>query len=142
MAVETTLVSNSYLDNNPAIPVATVPIAGRKYQLIMITDDAGNILNSFSVTPSGYSSVTEGQKDITLAANPEALAASQACKKVIIVAKESNTGTIWVKSTVTNNTLGRPLLALQSETFEVTNLNLLFLKATVDGEGVTFLAFN
>jgi len=93
------------------------------------------------VSLAGFTTLTEGEKNISAAATPEAIG-SGAIKKIIITAKEANTGTIWVKSTVTNNTLGRPLLPLQAETLEISNLNLIFLKATVNGEGVTFLAFS
>lgn len=148
-------VSNSYLSNLANLFVRSTKrlhnLILRSVQHVRIDigiDGEGNesLLSSsnplpVSNTASGYSSVTEGQKDVTLVATPEVLG-SQACKKVIIVGKETNTGTVWVKSTVTNNTLGRPLLALQSEIFYVTNLNLLFLKTTVAGEGITFLAFN
>ena len=93
------------------------------------------------VSLAGFTTLTEGEKNISAAATPEAIG-SGAIKRIIITAKETNTGTIWVKSTVTNNTLGRPLLPLQAETLEISNLNLIFLKATVNGEGVTFLAFS
>jgi len=151
------LISNSYLSNNPdirprAIEKTTAPaIVATLTQVIGIDiggTGAESLVTSLNPLPvsgslslSGFTTLTEGEKNISAAATPEAIG-SGAIKKIIITAKETNTGTIWVKSTVTNNSLGRPLLPLQAETLEISNLNLIFLKATVNADGVTFLAFS
>ena len=115
------------------------------------TTAGGGGLVNVKVNPSGALEVEaqlaalttpiEGEKDVAAAATPEALASTTAIKKVDIVAKSDNTGTVWVKSSSTQNQQGRPLFAAQGYTVETDDLANIFLEVTVNGEGVTFLAY-
>ena len=67
------------------------------------------------------------------------LAVSTVCMWVEIVAKEANTGTIWVGSSTVANGNGRPLVALQSILIYTTDLANIYIDAEVSGEGVTFI---
>ena len=89
-----------------------------------------------------YETLIEGEKDIAATGTPEALGATTTTKRVDIIAKGDNTGTVWVKSTNTANQQGRPLVALQMYTVYAQDLADIFLEVTVNGEGVTFLAYS
>lgn len=136
-------------DTNPAIPVRSTEKSTKKVQHVIIdwggTGAESTTVPTFTVTgtvtATPYAGTPlEGEKNVTLAITPEALGASTAIKEVEIVAKVANTGTIWVKSTSTQNQKGRPLVALQSCVVKASNLASIFLEATVNGEGVTFIA--
>jgi hypothetical protein len=75
-----------------------------------------------------------------------ALAASTACKRVIIQAQTDNTGVIAVGATGVDATVatgtGALLSAGDSLDFEITNLSAIFIDATVNGEGVRYTYFN
>lgn len=63
------------------------------------------------------------------------------CKEVTIIAKKANTGSIYVGgSDVSATVYGVELKANESFTFKVSNTNLLYLAATVSGEGVSYVA--
>lgn len=66
---------------------------------------------------------------------------SYPCSEVIIVAQRSNTGFIFVGGNdVTSAVYGVSLASLESITLSVTNTNLIYLDATVDGDGVSYVA--
>ena len=85
----------------------------------------------------------QGGKNVTTAATPLALAASTPCRAVVITARPGNTGKIAVgfsnavRATAAAE-LGLVLAAGASVALAVTDLSLLFVDATVNGEGVSF----
>lgn len=87
------------------------------------------------------STVGDGTATVTTAGTRVQLAA-QVCRKVLIQAHESNTGTIVVGgATVVAALVGRRGVALfptQSQAFEVSNLNLLYIDSTADGDKINF----
>ena len=97
----------------------------------------GSILSPAFFTQVGFTSIGEGSQNVAVSGTREQLP-NTACNKAIVVAKGANTGTIWVGGASVAVNRGVPLVALQSEIFEVTNLNLLYIDSTVDGEGITF----
>jgi hypothetical protein len=66
---------------------------------------------------------------------------SLACRKVLIIALKSNTGSIYLGgSNVSSTVYGAELQARDSIEVEISNTNLVYLNASVNGEGVSYLA--
>lgn len=64
-----------------------------------------------------------------------------ACRKVLVIARQSNTGSIFVGGTgVTSASYGAELLAGNSLELELSNVNLLYINSSVNGEGVSYIA--
>lgn len=77
-------------------------------------------------------------KNVTVAGTREMLSTTVYCIKVIITAKEANTGDIWIGGETIAAGRGRPLKALQSQEIEIDDLSKIWIDATVSGEGVTY----
>lgn len=88
--------------------------------------------------------IGDGRKTVTNAGTRETLTAgSTPCKKVTMTALLENTGIVVVGgSTVVaafGTRRGIPLETAQSITFEIDDLNDVYLDVTVNGEGVSYL---
>ena len=86
--------------------------------------------------------IGHGVKTVTTAGTDVVLAASQACKFVIIQAQTDNTGLIavgaaGVDATVATGT-GLALAAGESVTLPCDNLAKIYIDATVSGDGVRY----
>lgn len=94
---------------------------------------------------SGFGTVGDGRKTVTTAGTAEQFS-SQACKKVVITAETSNTNIVVIGGSGVvaseGTRQGHPLNPYQSVTFEVSNLDLLYIDSITDGEGVTFIYFS
>jgi len=79
-----------------------------------------------------------GDKTVAAAATPEVLVATSTLVKnsVIIQAKSTNTGAVYVGD-ATNQDV--ELNALDSVVVVCDNLNLIYIKVAVNGEGVNFV---
>jgi len=91
----------------------------------------------------GSSTVGDGTRTVTTAGTRVQLSASSVpCRKVLIQAHESNTGTIVVGGSTCvgalNGRRGVALFATQSQVFEISDLNLLYLDSTADGDKVNY----
>lgn len=65
---------------------------------------------------------------------------NQKCKEVTVIAKRTNTGSIFVGGDdVSKENYGVELLANDSFTFVVPNANLIWIDASVSGEGITYV---
>lgn len=95
---------------------------------------------------SGHGTVGDGTATVTTNGTRVQLHADTDCKRVYIEAHESNTGTIVVGgSTVvaaSSTRRGRILLPTQGDWFKVSNLNLLYIDSTADGDKVNFFYEN
>jgi hypothetical protein len=92
------------------------------------------------VREQGSESLTANVQNVTTAGTAIQLP-SGACRKVMIIAKRTNTGYIYVGgSNVTSSVYGAELGAKDSLVIEVSNANLLYLNASVSGEGVSYFA--
>lgn len=64
-----------------------------------------------------------------------------ACKQVTLIAKKGNTGSIYVGDvTVSSTVFGAELELKESITLEVSNTNLIYIDASVSGEGISYVA--
>jgi hypothetical protein len=92
-----------------------------------------------------YDTLTAGSKTVTTAGAPEALGGDVPCKKIIVDAYASNSGVIAYGDVAVDAGVagtGALLAAGDSVTLYVANLNVVFLDASVSGEGVRFTYFN
>jgi hypothetical protein len=64
------------------------------------------------------------------------------CREVTIIGKRTNTGYIYVGGSDVNTTTiyGVEIGPRDSHTFKVSNTNLLYIDASVSGEGVSYVA--
>lgn len=92
------------------------------------------------------STIVDGSKNVTSAGTAVPLVLTTACKRVDITAKLANTGVIVVgASTVVasaSTRRGIPLNAGDSYSLEISDPSLIYIDATVNGEGVTFVYYN
>ena len=102
--------------------------------------------NGSQIVPAGTSgTVGDGTTTVTTAGTRVQLA-SQACRRVIIQAHESNTGTIVVGGSATVAALvgrrGVALFATQSEIFYISNTNLLYIDSTASSDKINWFFEN
>lgn len=104
----------------------------------VLLEDGGRLLDE---TSESEDFVNNGSKAVTTAGTAVKLTDSSiTCTYVIVTAKEGNTGNIWVGGSTVASGTGRPLLPLQSERIDnITNVNQVYINATVSGDGVTYL---
>ncbi|MCM3763436.1 hypothetical protein [Neobacillus niacini] len=63
------------------------------------------------------------------------------CREVTVIARKGNTGSIYVGGAdVSSSVFGVELAAKDSFTFIVNNANLIYIDASVSGEGVSYVA--
>lgn len=88
---------------------------------------------------AGHSTIGDGSQTVTTAGTRVQLSASSvACKKVHIQAKSANTGSIYVGGSTIAAGRGIELFATASVTLEVSNLNLVYIDSSANGDGVTY----
>lgn len=95
-----------------------------------------------SVQPAGFSTIGASSTNVTTAGTRVALAGSTACKKVVMTAKATNTGVIWVGGSTVAAGAGIPLVAYQQFEIDIQDLATVFIDSTVNGEGVTYVYYN
>ncbi|MDD4721876.1 MAG: hypothetical protein PHR07_03920 [Acidaminococcaceae bacterium] len=96
--------------------------------------------NGLPVKLSGSTAIVGVVDVVTTATTREALAA-HACREVIIIAKDTNTGYIYIGgSDVSATVYGAKLAAGDSITIPISNTNLIYMDASVSGEGISYLA--
>ena len=106
---------------------------------VAIVDASGN-----QIVPLGTSgAVGDGTVNLTTAGTAQQVSTSSvACKRVIITAHESNTGTIVIGASTVVGALagrrGKALFPTQSEIFQVSNLNLLYFDGTVTNDDIHY----
>ena len=122
-----------------------LPVSGTVTANLSATDNA--VLDNIDLaTSSKYlTGIVDGRKVVTTAGTRVTLAASTACKKVIITAETDNTGLIVVGGTTVVATLatrqGTPLYPGETLEIDIDNLTDVNLDSTVSGDGVTFTYF-
>lgn len=132
--------------------IASDEVAGAQYQRVKVTWGADGTANETSsasplpvATTSGITGIADGRKVVTTAGTRVTLAASTACKQVIITAETDNTGIVVVGGSTVVAALatrqGVPLYAGDTITLEIDNLADVYLDSTVSTDGVTFAYF-
>jgi hypothetical protein len=91
---------------------------------------------AYRVEETEESTLLAGEKIVALAITAEALAASTASSYVIVQAKSTNTGAVAVGNATTQKA---SLLANESVAIEIDNLNKVYIKVAVNGEGVNYV---
>ena len=129
----------------------------RKTVSLGVTDDASLDIVMFRVDPTskrlkvdasvsgsvGSSSIGDGTRTVTTAGTRVQLSASSVpCARVYIQAHESNSGTVVIGGITVVGALsgrrGAALFPTQSQVFNVSNLNLLYVDSTANGDIVNF----
>lgn len=88
----------------------------------------------------GSESVSSGILNVTTAGTAVQFP-STLCRRLLIIAKRGNTGSIYVgNSTVTSTSYGAELLAGDSLELNISNASLLYINSSVNGEGVSYIA--
>ena len=83
--------------------------------------------------------LTRGTKTIATAGSEAAIAASTPCRGVYIRALDANTGYVyWGDSAVSSTVYVERLAAGEGTWIGVSNLALIYIDVSVNGEGVTF----
>ncbi len=98
-----------------------------------------NNVNTVEVAPTA---VLNGKTTVTTAGTRVVLASSTTCKSVTIKALAANTGIIYVGNSTVASTNGFALLAGETVTMDIANLNTVNIDSSVNGEGVTYLGIN
>lgn len=93
-------------------------------------------------TPVASTTMFNGKTTVTTAGTRVVLAASQAVKSVVIKALSTNTGIIYVGNSTVASTNGLQLLAGETVSLDIANLNTVNIDSSVNGEGVTYIASN
>lgn len=93
-----------------------------------------------------YNSAKDGRKTVTAAGTAEQLASDTKCRKVDVMALPSNTSGIAVGGDTVvadaSTVRGIPLVAGQSTTIFIHNLNKIWIDAEKNGEGATYMYFD
>ena len=103
--------------------------------------DDESIINAIESGPLGANGVSGGTRTVTTAGTAVQLSvASVPCKRVFIQALSANTGVIAVggSGVLAASMNGQYFYATQGDWFEVSNLNLIYIDASVNGEGVGY----
>lgn len=110
--------------------------------LTAIKDTGGikKITDTVNVLSTGSSSMSSGVVNVTTAGTKVQLS-DIACREVIIIAKRTNTGYIYVGgNTVSSTSYGAELAAKDSITIPVNNVNKIYIDSSVSGEGISYVA--
>lgn len=96
--------------------------------------------NPGNVQIAGSNSIIGALANVTTAGTRVQLP-SQTCRQVLIIAKDSNTGSIFIGgSDVSSIVYGVKLSANGSIILPVSNLNLIYIDSSVNGEGISYIA--
>lgn len=129
-------------DTNAAVQKVTNSAPGGSDYGAVTRPILGSGTNAIGRVGHDVTGIGDGRKTVTTAGTRETLAASTACKKVIITAETDNTGLVVVGGTGVVAALatrrGTPLYAGDTVVLEVDDLNDVNLDVTVSGDGVTY----
>jgi hypothetical protein len=107
------------------------------------TRNSSTYLGTIATNTTNIATIGDGRKVVASAGTRETLAASTACKYVVITAEADNTGAIVVGAVTCVATLatrrGYLLNAGEGIGFPIDNLADVYLDSTVTGDGVTFI---
>lgn len=124
-----------FADGTPA----TVVIDGVTYRVAVVNADGRLVvaLDLGALTPP--TTLDNNQRTVTTAGARVQLQ-TQACLGVTVKAKSANTGLIYVGDSGVTSANGHILAAGDAVSLAIDNVNRLWIDASVDGEGVSWLA--
>jgi hypothetical protein len=109
--------------------------AGDNYDRVRI-DSNGNLLTS----EVGSAQITANVLNVPTAGTRVQLP-NIPCREVTVIAKRANTGSIFVGgATVSATVYGSDMSARDSFTFRVSNANMIWIDASISGEGISYVA--
>lgn len=94
-----------------------------------------------TVSQSSPTTVGNGGKAVTTAGTAEALGGDVTTKEIIVTAKDTNTGKVFIGGTGVSATSGMYIYPGQGERFSISNLNKIYIDVETDGEGVQYTYF-
>lgn len=119
--------------------------------LLAVTDDGDKFLTLVRVDPTTLrllvdsltvitppTSLGNGSKDVASAGTAVVLAADTTISRVVIRAKDSNTGKIFVGGSGVSSSSGIWLVQTESQEIQIDNLIKVYIDAESDGDGVVF----
>lgn len=114
---------------------------GLTIAMARVLKNAFNATNdTLSITGNISSTLNHGGSDV-VSAGTEVQLDNQECREVTIIAKDTNSGYIYIGGTgVTITNYGVRLAPSDSFSIPINNVNLVYINADNDGEGVTYIA--
>lgn len=114
---------------------------------VAIYDASGNIISSFTLTTSGNTTLGNNTGAVMVAkagTKAQLSTTSVTCKKVTVQALPSNTGSIWIGGSGVSaaGTSGYWLASTFSITLTVSDLNMVFIDADANAQGVSYIYEN
>jgi hypothetical protein len=92
------------------------------------------------IQPIGSNSL-KGARQIVASSGTRVNLPNYPCREVTLIGLSSNTGSIYIGGTdVSSSVFGAELYAKDSITLTVNNINLIWIDASVSGEGVSYVA--
>ena len=96
--------------------------------------------SEYPVTIYPATAIGDGKKTVTTAGTAVQLTTtSTPAKMVRITANGANTGNIFVGGSTIDSTRGKQLVTLQDIQLEIDDLSKVYIDASVNGEGVTYV---
>lgn len=133
----------SQKDANNRRTVFGITKTGEEIYIFKFDDTTGRLLVESLTEVEGHGTVGDGTATVTTAGTRVQLSTSSvSCKRVIIQANVANTGVIVVGgSTVVATEATRRGLALTNQSWEIfyaSNLNLIYIDSTANGDKVNY----
>ena len=131
------------IDRKNPLPVMMVDLDGKPYFPSYHGGGGGAPIFNYDILDVRGKAIADGTTTVTIAGTPVRITAiSIPCKRVIIQAHESNTGTIVVGSgSVVAALVGRrgwAMYATNSQEFKISDVSLLFIDSTVGGDKINY----
>lgn len=129
-----------------AFPLAGLPVGSTFFEsdtgILKVLNAAGALVQApgETVALSGSNAIV-GVVDVVTTATTRKALASHACREVTIIALDTNTGYIYIGgSDVSTSVYGAKLAAKDSITLPVSNTSIIYMDASVSGEGISYVA--
>lgn len=111
-------------------------------QINPATDDTLTTVKTGTDNLIAGTTIYNGQTTVAAAGTQVVLASSTTVKWVILKAKATNTGNIFVGDSNVDSSTGYILTPGEAIGLDINNLNLVYIDSAVNGEGVSYIARN
>lgn len=102
----------------------------------------GTITNTVNTSEVAPTAILNGKTTVATAGSRVVLASTTPCKSVTIKALSTNAGFIYVGNSTVTASNGFQLLAGDSISFDIANLNTVNIDSSINGESCTYIAVN